>query len=575
MNEAKLALNIRSAEEEEENGDLSESGDEKSSTASSTQAPQQPELNGDDDEEPDDESDESDPEEDESADDAFNIDENAPEERQSKKDVRSVVDDQFFSINEMEAYLDNEDKKELDKLNGKRTNDEESDSEDEIDYFEDVPESDDEETAAGLRFDDFFDAENKPVEESIEGRRLRRREERDAKNKRVDRNMKEDLGMEDSQSEAESDDEDQPLFPDESGGEEEDEEDDDDAEGQDEEDAGPELPKSDFEMRQSRLQRRIEEMENDALEPKSWQLKGEIDSSARPKNSLLEEILEFDSTARPAPLITEETTMRLEDIIKRRIKSKAWDDVERKIKPINDAEDFRKTLVLNQEKSKESLAQIYEKEYLQKLNKMNNIDADASKQDEPPAHKEIRSAMKSLFLKLDALSNFHYTAKPVAIEAKIITNVPAINMEEVAPLAMSDANLLAPEEVKARPKGDVIGRSERTSSDKKRERRQKKLKQKLKQKANDKKIEEKEKLGIKVTSKERQTQLMNQVTKSRNVIKVIWCFDQVHCCTPFYPPPLLLSAARYGFVSFQSVWHTRFAERNECAMWSSGSRGTK
>lgn len=425
----------------------------------------------------------------------------------SKDKATSIVDDQFFNLIEMEAFLDSEDKKELDRLNGKTDATGQKNSEDEIDYFDSLSSSEGSDDEGGpkeknIMFTDFFDEHDQLIETS-EQIRHRKRTERDAKNLRKRQQMIEDLGLDDSETENFEREEDEGEY----------------RSGSDENEDDEQVEKSEYDLRQQRLKKRIEELEEKALAEKPWQLKGEITSTTRPKNSLLEEVLEFDSVARPPPLITEETTLCLEDIIRRRIKSKAWDDVERKIKPINDQQDFRKNLVLQQEKSKESLAQIYEKEYLEKVQKLNNVD-DTSKPNEPAEYIEIRRAMKDLFVKLDALSNFHFTSKPVAAEPKIITNIPAIEMEEVAPVAVSDATLLAPEEIRPKPVGDEIGKTERTSTDKKRERRKKKLKQKIIKQRNEKQVEEKEKLGIKVTSKEKQQQLMNQVTKSRNVIKV-------------------------------------------------------
>jgi len=125
---------------------------------------------------------------------------------------------------------------------------------------------------------------------------------------------------------------------------------------------------------------------------KQWQLKGEVTAKTRPKESLLEEYLEFDHTTRQAPVISTSTTEELEAMIKQRIKDKAYDDVERKVKPVEMLYEYKKNVVLDQEKSKVGLGV------------------------ENPKHAEIKKMMEKLFVKLDALSNFHYTPKAVSTQ---------------------------------------------------------------------------------------------------------------------------------------------------------------
>ena len=69
----------------------------------------------------------------------------------------------------------------------------------------------------------------------------------------------------------------------------------------------------------TQLQEHIAEMEAENVAAKSWQMGGEVGGKERPLNSLLEETLEFDHMTRPPPLITDEVTHNLEDIIRQRI----------------------------------------------------------------------------------------------------------------------------------------------------------------------------------------------------------------------------------------------------------------
>ncbi|XP_068415327.1 U3 small nucleolar ribonucleoprotein protein MPP10 [Eschrichtius robustus] len=398
-----------------------------------------------------------------------------------KPTEKSIVDDKFFKLSEMESFLENIEKEEEQK---------DDEEEEDIDFFEDVDSDEDGgpfgsqdlksgKSSRNLKYKDFFD----PVEsdEDIasvhdDGDELASSEE-------------EEVAEEGEESFSEMD-EDNDL--EESGDSKQHEETlkrvtfalPDDEETEDTNvlnvQKDSDEVKSSFEIRQEKMNEKIASLEKQLLEKKPWQLQGEVTAQKRPENSLLEETLHFDHAIRMAPVITEETTFQLEDIIKQRIKDQAWDDVVRKEKPKEDAYEYKKRLTLDHEKSKLSLAEIYEQEYI-KLNQQKTAE------EENPEHVEIQKMMDSLFLKLDALSNFHFIPKPPVPEIKVVSNLPAVTMEEVAPVSVSDAALLAPEEVKEKNKaGDTKTAAEKTATDKKRERRKKKYQKHLK-------IKEKEK----------------------------------------------------------------------------------
>ncbi|CAF0754339.1 unnamed protein product [Rotaria sordida] len=377
--------------------------------------------------------------------------------KNSKKKKKSVT---FFDSNALNKFLNEQDFQEISKSN-RKINEDDDDLEDDDDDDDDGLSLDEENEDA--TYDEFFDP-------PTETKQKKKKEKIETENNHVDIDQ-------DEENKEEADDEYIDLE-----------------------------NKSEFEKQQIHLKRQIKSIEKDMLSTKSWQLTGEIEGHKRPENSLLEEYLQYDRTTRLPPVITTETTDSIEDLIKQRIRDKAFDDVERKKKTLhdNEAQAYKKEIVLEHEKSKMSLAQVYEQEYMKK-----QTNDKTEKKDE--RHENIRQIMQNLFIDLDALSNFRFTPKPPVPEVTVINNLPAILVEEVVPTTVNDSTLLAPEEVHIRPKGDIKADSERTDTDKKHARRLLKHKLKLKSKTQPTKTNPEEQ------EKEEKRNLLKKLGKMKNV----------------------------------------------------------
>lgn len=233
------------------------------------------------------------------------------------------------------------------------------------------------------------------------------------------------------------------------------------------------VPLSRHAKQQRKIQEEIAQLEEFNVGDKPWQLAGEVQGGARPMDSLLQEDLDFEVTTAPAPEITEAVTKTLEERIIQRIRDRTFDDVERKADPGNlEAYRPRPTAELDSEKSAVGLGEVYAESYARRAANMPT----AAEEKLSQAHEEIAEEMNSLFSRLDALTNFTYTPQTVEAEVKTVANVAAITMEEATPVTAAASTLLAPEEVHAKPKGDVKADDEKSETDRKRERRAKKQK---------------------------------------------------------------------------------------------------
>eukprot|EP00798_Chlamydomonas_sp_ICE-L_P023703 gene23703-9244_t len=213
---------------------------------------------------------------------------------------------------------------------------------------------------------------------------------------------------------------------------------------------------SSHEKRLARLQERITELEESAMGTKAWHLTGETSASKRPLNSALALDMDFESTVKPPPMPTEEVMADLEVLIKKRIADHQYDDV---------------VYVAPQgpDRRKKGLGELYEDDFVRAA-----VGGVAEDKDEK-IRAEAKAIFQALVVKLDALTHFSFSPKPVVEDMTVKSEVAAILMEEAAPIAVSKVSMQLPSEVyKPASKGKPQAETELSREERKRRRATKK-----------------------------------------------------------------------------------------------------
>ncbi|KAF7320313.1 U3 small nucleolar ribonucleoprotein MPP10 [Mycena kentingensis (nom. inval.)] len=221
---------------------------------------------------------------------------------------------------------------------------------------------------------------------------------------------------------------------------------------------------STHERRMAELREQISNLETENVGPKDWVVMGEAGARSRPQNSLLEEDLEYERVMKAVPVVTEERVQALEDRIKARILEGRFDDVVR-IRAMEDKPFLPSRLFeLQDTKSSQSLAQIYESDYVAAQTGTPVDDRDGKLKKE---HAEIEALWEGISAKLDALCNAHFVPKQPKAIIQSVSNVSTATMESALPTTKSATSMLAPEEVFATSTSDLRARSEMTPQEKK------------------------------------------------------------------------------------------------------------
>ena len=234
--------------------------------------------------------------------------------------------------------------------------------------------------------------------------------------------------------------------------------------------------KTPHELELERIGKKIAKLEDENVGEKDWSMMGEVSKFDRPENSLLDAYVEFQTANKAAPEVSPEVTEELNELIQNRIRNSLFDDVIPKAaRDLPNAARFGTKIMSLEEQEKMSkmgLAEVYEQEYRSKMlagqDAKNATSADDVSADDKltPMQKAVQDDFRKICFKLDRLTNFHYTPKPVSSEIKVLPNVAAIRVEEKVPISVNRASLLAPEEIFAQKQAAPLSKDEMSREEK-------------------------------------------------------------------------------------------------------------
>ncbi|KAJ5757858.1 uncharacterized protein N7511_006552 [Penicillium nucicola] len=219
----------------------------------------------------------------------------------------------------------------------------------------------------------------------------------------------------------------------------------------------PGAPRSTHEKQRARIADEIRRLEAANVAKKEWMLAGEARAVERPVNSLIEEDLDFERIGKPVPVVTNETTEDIEELVKRRILAGEFDEVIRRRPGASDAQATRRgRFELDDTKPQQGLAEMYEADHL-RANDPNYVDSKDRKL--MREHTDITNLWNEVSSQLDTLCNWHYKPKIAQASINVVTDAPTIMMEEARPTAGSAAAGpvgLAPQEIYTPGDGDRV-----------------------------------------------------------------------------------------------------------------------